>query len=81
MLVLRDGVLFLAHTTHLFIEPDLDSSMRLEQLENKVDGREQDSAPTAASTTSHDNIVLLSLLLRSLPDGNCGKVGFGRTVG
>lgn len=31
--------------------------MRLKQLENEVDGREQDSAPTTASTSSHDGVV------------------------
>lgn len=35
--------------------------MGLEQLEDKVDRREQDSAPTTASTSSH--IVAVELVL------------------
>lgn len=43
--------------TYLLVEPDLDGRVRLQQLEDEVDRREKDSAPTAASASSHDDIA------------------------
>lgn len=55
--------------THLLIEPDLNSGMGLEQLEDEVDRREQDSAPTTASTSSHNGAVELVLAEVFLSNG------------
>jgi hypothetical protein len=37
----------------LLIEPDLDSGMLLEELEDKIDGWEKDFAPTSTAAPVH----------------------------